>query len=314
MQTAGEKTRKETQAKLYDEFCKELKRGMQHILFSFRHLNLKAVFGKQQDRDSFLITQKGTEDTLFYFLDDLYKERAGTAVPDGFEIALEIVMHFESLRRRAEAAPRASGQADVLPEEKMFCQAVNAGRNAALLENVPHERLHDLAFVVKCETGGDKPVLITHDICGKLGLNREELFRIVSRNSRREGYQCMTLASLLRSSFPGSVPEEPPLYVLKNARNLYGASALLFDDVLYRAYETIGESFYVLPSSIHELILVPASIADGYLPELRQIVRGINSHEDFVPEEDYLSDNIYYYDEKEQTLELADTAPKMSRS
>lgn len=302
----GEKFYKEAQVKSYDEFRRKLE--MKIKVYLPEHLT--AVFGKQRNKDAVIVREEGTDETLFLFLDDLYREAVKNGVSDEFEIVFDIVMHFEN---RTASASRASSPGDLLPKEKMFCQAVNADRNGALLENVPHERLHDLAFVVKCETGGDRPVLITDDICEKSGLCKEELFQIVRKNSRREGYQCTTLGAILSGSFPGDIfsPDGLPAYVLRNSRNLYGASALLSDDVLYHVYEIIGESFYVLPSSTHELILVPESfIKMKPLSELKQIVSEVNR--EVVSEEDYLSDNVYYYDGETQNLELAHTNPEMN--
>lgn len=48
-----------------------------------------------------------------------------------------------------------------------------------------------------------------------------------------------------------------PMLCLTNRRKQFGASLILHDDILRRAGEVLGSNYFVLPSSIHETILVP---------------------------------------------------------
>ncbi len=82
------------------------------------------------------------------------------------------------------------------------------------------------------------------------------------------------------------------VYVLTNHIKNSGAACVLYDDILENFAKDIDMDFYILPSSIHELILVPD---DGYMdaPVLINMVRHVNIHE--VAKEDLLSDNIYKY-------------------
>ena len=74
----------------------------------------------------------------------------------------------------------------------------------------------------------------------------------------------------------------------------------MYDGVLGRVGDHLKENYYVLPSSIHEMIIIPESEAPGK-SELANMVAEINATQ--VEEEDVLSDNAYYYDRKLKKLQ-----------
>ena len=91
--------------------------------------------------------------------------------------------------------------------------------------------------------------------------------------------------------------EEPedtgvPMYVLTNVQKSLGAACILYRDMLKTCADRFGEAFYVLPSSVHEVILVPASAVENQ-KELIAMVRDINQTQ--VRDTEILSDNIYLY-------------------
>ena len=82
------------------------------------------------------------------------------------------------------------------------------------------------------------------------------------------------------------------MYVLTNARKALGASCILYDSMLKHCEEYLGSSYYLLPSSVHEVILIPAeAVADS--GELAAMVRDINQTQ--VLRTEVLSDQIYFY-------------------
>lgn len=96
----------------------------------------------------------------------------------------------------------------------------------------------------------------------------------------------------------------PPMYVITNKQNLYGAVCILYPDVLKDVAQKLDSDFYVLPSSVHETIAVPAENLDiNHASSLKAMVREVNQSE-LTPEE-VLSDNVYYYCRKKHTLSLA---------
>lgn len=82
--------------------------------------------------------------------------------------------------------------------------------------------------------------------------------------------------------------------VCSNASKIYGAGVLADNDTLNKFKEEFGD-FYILPSSIHEVIIFPAlEVGDDFADFAREQVKEINATE--VKEEDRLSDNVYFFD------------------
>ncbi|MCI6649010.1 MAG: DUF5688 family protein [Lachnospiraceae bacterium] len=93
-----------------------------------------------------------------------------------------------------------------------------------------------------------------------------------------------------------------PFYVLTNSRKQYGAACVLYDNVLSDFAEKIGESFFLIPSSVHEMLLIPESF-DIRVSEMRQMLLEVN--DSVLKPEEVLSDRVYYFDMKNKKLDFA---------
>ena len=91
------------------------------------------------------------------------------------------------------------------------------------------------------------------------------------------------------------------LYVLTNQIRSFGASVILYDGCLEMIGKYLGDNYFVLPSSIHEVIIMPEKKAPWGGVGLSEMVQEINRTQ--VDDEDVLSDYAYYYDcEKKKLL------------
>jgi hypothetical protein len=90
----------------------------------------------------------------------------------------------------------------------------------------------------------------------------------------------------------GMDPEDETMFVLSNKEGVYGAAAVLDRKIMRKVVETIGSSFYLLPSSIHEWIVVPAT-PDMDVKQLEAMVRSANAS--VVSPEERLGDRVYRY-------------------
>ncbi|WP_278320793.1 DUF5688 family protein [Lacrimispora sphenoides] len=95
--------------------------------------------------------------------------------------------------------------------------------------------------------------------------------------------------------------QKPPLYVLSNKKQINGAGCILYDGCLKDFADSQNSDVVILPSSLHETILVPD---DGNLDygELQKTVGQINESE--VPKEDVLSNRIYRYSRHDCSISL----------
>ena len=96
---------------------------------------------------------------------------------------------------------------------------------------------------------------------------------------------------------------EPGLYTLTNNIQINGAALMLIPEILEAIGEKAGMDCFVLPSSIHELLVAKN---DGLISakELKEVVYRNNRTEVIVKQEDVLSDNVYFYSRKEKALKI----------
>ena len=88
-------------------------------------------------------------------------------------------------------------------------------------------------------------------------------------------------------------------YVLTNQERFNGASLILLPEVLERIAGILQDSYYILPSSIHEVLIVPLSVSPS-AAELEELVRSVN--DTIVEDNDFLSDKVQFYDERIKDL------------
>ena len=195
----------------------------------------------------------------------------------------------------------------------IYFRLINAEKNAELLRKVPHRMFLDCAVVYhrKVSIKGDSlgSILITDDIAEMLKLSEDELYMLAVRNTPRlfpvtvkPMYEM--LAMLAGVSIEELPPElkasvEQPMFVVSNTKYTCGACCMLYPEFRRLAGNRLEGDFYILPSSIHELIIVPA---DAPVRELLAMVREVNSTQ--VPPEDFLSDNVYRFCHDTGDLEM----------
>lgn len=94
-------------------------------------------------------------------------------------------------------------------------------------------------------------------------------------------------------------PEAETVFVITNENNMYGAAGMLFRDVLETAARKAGGDFYLIPSSIHECLIMPIRDKEDR-KRLKGILRKMN--EEIVDPGDRLSYDIYKYDQQSAML------------
>ena len=206
-------------------------------------------------------------------------------------------------------------------KDHVICKLINDEMNQDYLADKPHTAVEDLAVMYAVDLGGDKDgrmtAPITNDLMERYGVSTEELHDIAMYNlsesqiefkSMRDVMVEMMFPDGLREDDPRALmlpPEEetPSMYVLSNSEKINGASAILDSKTMEDISEKLGGDFVVLPSSIHEVIILPVD-EDTDRKTLESMVQTINAGE--VSPEERLSDHVYMYDSQEKELVLAD--------
>ena len=130
--------------------------------------------------------------------------------------------------------------------------------------------------------------------CFTMQYAMSELLGAAGKEARRE-------QNLLESEEKG----EDKMYVLSNRARSNGAACMIYPYVLRMMGDILEEDFYILPSSIHEVILVPAS-AGISVAEMEKMVCEINETQ--VPEEEILGSHVYRYSRKNKTISMGGKA------
>lgn len=180
-------------------------------------------------------------------------------------------------------------------KSRITLKLVNADRYANSLENRVFQRIADLAVVYDIalpqEGSNFASIVISNQILQHWGMSLEDLHRTALENTRRI-YPLKT--GSLESILTGNEEEEDDfrsgMLVASNEQNYHGAAVLLYPETDSIIRGKIGD-YYILPSSIHEIIAIPQRGANE--ASLESMVKSINKSE--VELEDQLSDHVYEY-------------------
>ena len=174
---------------------------------------------------------------------------------------------------------------------------INARRNQALLKKVPNLPLLDFAIVfyvmIPVNETENCSVLIHNVHMNDWKLPISVLYECAKENTEKLCPYVFHSLSEYVENYTGEYVPDSELYILSNEMGLNGAAAILYPDVLKKIYDKIGGSYYLLPSSVHEFLIIRKEC--GNSPEtLKRIVWDVN--ENHIAPEEYLSDSIYYFD------------------
>lgn len=195
---------------------------------------------------------------------------------------------------------------------RVLMRIVSTDRNAGLLGGVPHHDLPELNlsilfyFFLENGNGRHATMLAYNRHMAMWRTSKAELLKHAWENTALSmGHTIRRVDELLNGYMePAAPPEFPPMYIATNRQLLYGAVCILYPDVQEDIAQRLGSDFYILPSSVHEIIAVPAESLDiSHAESLKAIVGGINRSE--LAYEEVLSDNVYYYSREKHTLSLA---------
>ena len=192
-------------------------------------------------------------------------------------------------------------------QRKLVYRMINREKNQELLKQIPSVGYLDLAvvFYVLLETGpfGIASVLVRNEHLRSWNVSKEMVYQAAHRNTEYllPDEFCTMKAVIEELTGHREYEGRNVMYVFSNRTRSFGASAILYDGRLAKIAERLKENYYVLPSSVHETIIVAESDAPAK-DDLDEIIREINETQ--VDPEEVLSNQAYYYDRKEGKLLL----------
>lgn len=191
--------------------------------------------------------------------------------------------------------------------DKIFFQFVNTKQNEELLETLPHREFHNLSIVYRWLVGTDEEgtatALISNQIADSMGLSEDELYDLAYKNARELfPVRVMKLRDAIKELIEGDDLKfdevNPRIYVISYSVREYGATAILYSEELQKLAEQLGEDLYLLPSSLHEMVVVPESVVE----DMETIADMVYENNQLIPIGDRLSNEVYKYDRQAQSI------------
>ena len=183
-------------------------------------------------------------------------------------------------------------------KDRIYFTLVNTDKNKERLLSIPHLEIMDLSIIFKVLVNSNQLGTASVTVCDSLlaswNITTKELYSIALANAERLfPSQIINICEILeKTGVPTPAGLHIPMYVLSNINKQEGASCILYEDVLKNFSRKICSSLYILPSSTHEVILLPAN--DSPMEnDLLTMVKEVNATE--VREDEILSDNVYFY-------------------
>lgn len=208
----------------------------------------------------------------------------------------------------------------------IFFRLVSFERNEMLLEKIPHVKFLDLAVTFHCLVRNDDEgigsIRITNEHLAQWNLSMDELQEFAVMNTKRlfpatiksmeevlkgvcdelilgygDGIELPYPFSDL--SLLSKDTNRLEMYILTNQKGINGASCMIYEDVIRGFADRMNSDLYILPSSIHEIILIPKE-KEMQKESLSRMVKDVNRTQ--VAVDEILSDKVYLYSRKQNAI------------
>ena len=171
------------------------------------------------------------------------------------------------------------------------------------------------AINLKENEEGIGSIPVTISLMNEWGVSAEQIQADAVAADRNRGVVLMDMNEIVKSMIFGEDPENllnekldiemmrEPMFCLTNTQKMNGASLLLQEDIRKQIGECLGSDYFVLPSSIHEVLILPDN-GLFEVPELNAMVKEVNEMQ--VERQEQLSDKVQFCDGKTAVMENAE--------
>lgn len=249
-------------------------------------------------------------------MDDLYKYyKKCNSLEKALEKAAEVIN-----KTSEQLSDISSYPAFDKVKNNVVMQLINTEQNKELLKNLPHREIKDLSIIyrwlVDVDREGVASAMINYNLLKKLNLSEGLLFSLAKENTIRLfppviRHMDEVIKDILGDDeardymLAAGTKRDKAMYVITTQRGLHGAILLAYDEILQQVAEKMQSNFYILPSSVHEILAVPAHMFNPN--ELAHMVSEVNQSQ--VALNERLSNQVYYYDKELRKLSFATDRP-----
>ena len=296
----------------YKEFVEYIKMNAGYIAGEGGNITINHVIKNNGcEMDGLVIMEKGKDIAPTIYLDSFYE--LYTNGENIKNIIRQIEVIYEQNKNNVTFDVNILKHFDTI-KDKIVYKVVNYRSNEKLLEQVPHKRILDLAVVFYClldnEYGRSATALIYNNNLKNWNVTIDDVYKAALKNTP-DLLHCKisSMAALFEKCGVNVDGEEVDLkdyvpsdmYVLTNESKLNGAACILYENVLYDFAQKLGADLYILPSSVHEVILLP-KLSMFEKDELVNMVKEVNT--EGVAADEVLSDHVYEYNRTERLITM----------
>lgn len=245
----------------YQQFIEEVERRVKEKIKGNETMTVyihTAVKNNGKERKGITVSEKGIHISPTIYLEEYFQQfQEGKPIE---KIVEKILQLYEEVKCSHPCEESLLQNYEEL-KGKFACKLIHRGKNEKLLNDIPYVPWMDLAIVVfvllEVSPYGTATVLVRKEHLEIWGLTEAQLFDEAKKNTPiLLPYQFCPMRKLLREICPYAVDEgeeeEESLYVLSNKLRSFGAASMLYDGILEKVGQKLGENYYILPSSIHE--------------------------------------------------------------
>lgn len=298
----------------YEEFKNIIIEKMQHLLPPDASIHIQTIIKNNGLKlDGLTISDSGSNISPTIFLNYYFEKQA--YFPDFNAICKDILLTYEH-NKTSEYLDVSFFTDYNIVKDHLAYRLINYEKNKELLSTVPHVRYLDLAIVFYCllsiSKKGHATILIHKNHLKLWKISAAELYQLTCFTTPRIlPYDFRNMTSLFSELFgETSLSKQDaanaktlfcPMYILTNIQKLFGACCMLYPHLLEHISDKLRSDLFILPSSIHELIILPAADR-SHFEELSDMVEEINRSE--LSPDEILSSRVYYYSRSEQALSI----------
>ena len=162
-------------------------------------------------------------------------------------------------------------------------------------------------FVEDFGDGNIASVKITKELMECWGVSPIDLMDAAQKNTEELLPSAVSPLSSVLDSMPGQeqTKELPiPIFIVTNQIKVYGAAAMMYDGILERLAYMLQDDLAIIPSSVHEVLIIPKPSSPETLKDMKSWPCQVN--EAVLDKEYMLSDNIYLYERETKAVKMLD--------
>lgn len=183
-------------------------------------------------------------------------------------------------------------------KKRLQLKVLNTEYSKGYISKYASKEFLDLSILVYVAVSENQSITVSDEQCKNWGKTFEDILGIAVQN---EKYCLQNMADILGEAGMADKNDECKMYVMSNKSRMYGAGAIVKADLLKQTAEKLEDDLLILPSSIHELIIIPWKEVEKS-DDIKEMVREINDN--MVSTDEILSYNIYRYSAKENRVRI----------